>query len=154
MAKAQPAPTAAEEELAQRDVSATDSLEQDAKDQRKQQRAEVRAGAGGVAVQAGENPSEFHRSDHVQFNSVTSPERPDQYTVSNPNDQPFYGHFVTVTGGEHEGAYGAYFENVVGTGDGATPLVVKVRTRDANNEVLLVKYDDLAPAESRGNAPR
>jgi hypothetical protein len=95
----------------------------------------------------------MHRSDHVQFNSETSPERPDQYTIRNPETDALYGHFVTVTGGEHEGLYGVYESNVSGTKDG-DPLVVNVRQRGADNNLVTVNYADLAPAQSRGNAPR
>lgn len=153
MAKSQPAPTAAQEQLDQRSVEGNDNLEAQAKEEKRQQRREVLTGSGGAAPAVKGTPSDMHRSDHVQFNSTTSPERPDQYTVSNPNTDALYGHFVTVTGGEHAGAYGVYVDNVQGAPDGSA-RVVSVRTRDADNKLITVKYSDLAPAESRGNAPR
>jgi hypothetical protein len=144
--------TAAEEQLAQRDVQADDSLEQDAKEQRKQQRQELKEG-NPEAAEPRETPAAMHRSDHVQDASERSVDRPDQYTILNPNEQVPYGHFGVVTGGEHQGRFGVFVDTVSAQANGQ-PDTVTIRTRDANNELLQVSYDDLAPTDSRGNAPR
>lgn len=162
MAKAQEAPTAAEEELAQRDANPSDTLEQDAKEQKKQQREELRASKKAPTVKRGDTPSAFHRSDHVQNNTASSAERMDQYTISNPNEQVAYGHFATYTGGEqtqagnqvlNSGDFGVYLDNVAGSEDGETVKQVRFRRRE-DLAVFVVNYDDLTPAGSRGNAPR
>lgn len=107
-----------------------------------------------AAEQVKGEPSDLHRSDHVQLRTQTSGDRPDQLTVSNPNEEPFYGHFVTVTGGEYEGAFGVYVDNSTFDEKTGKPSTVLVRRRGAENDLVLVNYADIAPAESRGNAPR
>ncbi len=52
------------------------------------------------------------------------------------------GHFVSVTGGEHEGRYGVFIEV---SEDGKTAVV---RTRDSDSERLLVPVKDLRPAQA------
>lgn len=164
MAKAQEAPTAAEDELAQRDVNPQGSLEQDAKEQKQERRQELRASKKSVAakVNRGDTPSAQHRSDHVQNNTRSSAERMDQYTISNPHEQVAYGHFCTYTGGEQTqagnqvletGDYGVYLDNVAGSDDGEQVHQVRFRRRE-DLAVFVVNYDDLKPAGSRGNAPR
>jgi hypothetical protein len=157
-----PAPTAAEEELAQRDVQQQDTLKEDAREQKKQQRQELRASKKAAKVERGDTPSAMHRSDHVQNNTASSAERMDQYTISNPNEQVAYGHFATYTGGEvtqagnqvlNSGDFGVYLDNVVGSQDGEQVKQVRFRRRE-DLAVFVVDYDDLAPAGSRGNAPR
>jgi hypothetical protein len=161
VAKAQEAPTAAEEELAQRDANPSDTLEQDAKEQKQQRREELRASKKQPTVKRGNTPSAFHRSDHVQNNTAASSERMDQYTISNPHEQVAYGHFCTYQGGEQQSAgsvlntgdFGVYLDNVAGSEDGETVKQVRFRRRE-DLAVFVVNYDDLTPAGSRGNAPR
>lgn len=132
------------------------------KDQAKEDAANVKDAAAGdgqaatglaTTADAGPEPSDQHRSDHVQIRTGSSGDRPDQLSVTDRAQEPFYGHFVTVVAGEHEGAYGVYYDNVTFDANGK-PDVILVRTRDADNRQLEVRYADVRPAESRGNAPR
>lgn len=141
--------------------AALEDMGLDADAQKEAQRAadeaakDENASATGLATteDQGPEPSDQHRSDHVQLRTQTSGDRPDQLTVSDPRVEPFYGHFVTVTGGPHEGVYGVYVDNRTFK-DNGKPDIVLVRERGSSNAILEVAYDDLAPAESRGNAPR
>jgi PAB1-binding protein PBP1 len=153
MARSQPAPTAAEEELAQREQGNQDTLAQRAKEEKAQQKQELRAGRRSPTTDIGDEPAELHRSDHVQLYTKTSGNRPDQYTQRNPAEEVAYGHFCTVTAGEHEGLYGVYVDNVSFKENGQ-PDVVTVRERGESVNSYAVYYDDLAPAQSRGTAPR
>lgn len=156
-----PAPTAAEEELAQRDVQQQDTLKEDAREQKKQQRQELRASKKAAKVERGDTPSAMHRSDHVQNNTAASPERPDQYTIRNPHEEVAYGAFCTYTGPEMQSAgstletgdYGVLLDTKAGSEDGETVKQVTFRRR-ADLATFPVNYDDLKPSESRGNAPR
>ncbi len=153
MARSKPAPTAAEEELQQRDAGAQqDTLADTAAEQKREQRAELKAGnpEAGPALQ---EPAEMHRSDHVQLYTKTSGNRPDQYSVLNPSEEVNYGHFCTVTGGEHEGLYGVYVDTVSFKANGQ-PDKVTVRESGGSVAQYQVDYDDLAPAQSRGNGAR
>ena len=57
------------------------------------------------------------------------------------DDQATVGAFVDVVSGDHEGRYGVLVE--AHSLDRAI-----VRTRDANNELLVTAYSDLRPAEA------
>lgn len=142
-----PAPkTASEERLEQLDGDDTsrDQLKAQAKEEKKTQREELKTKAISDVPERGEGEETIaHASDHVHG------VRPDNLV----SGVPFYGHFVTVTGGEDKGAFGVYEDTISLDKDGQ-PDVIRVRTRDADNRVILVKYADLEPAESRGNAPR
>jgi hypothetical protein len=59
-----------------------------------------------------------------------------------------------VTGGEHEGLFGVYVDNVSFKENGQPDVVTVRRCGESVNSLFAVNYDDLAPAESRGNAPR
>jgi hypothetical protein len=91
MARSQPAPTAAEEELAQREQGNQDTLAQRAKEEKAQQKQELRAGRRSPTTDIGDEPAELHRSDHVQLYTKTSGNRPDQYTQRNPAEEVAYG---------------------------------------------------------------
>lgn len=144
------APTAAEELLAQAKaggsvVTPIPVLERQAEEQRKQRDEAMSATPTDAQLRAGEgadDPMIGRASDHQHG------VRPDNVV----GGHVFYGHFAVVTKGEYEGRFGVY-EDTVSLKDGR-PDLVRFRTRDARNELLTVAYDDLAPAESRGNAPR
>lgn len=61
-----------------------------------------------------------------------------------------YGHFCTITKGDHEGTLGV-FTDVISRDKDGYPDLVQVRPRRAGNVILTVPYKDLAPAESLGN---
>jgi hypothetical protein len=156
VARDKPAPTAAEEQLQQRDAEQEDTLAQDAADQKSEQRDQLKQARKESLVSSselGEEPAAQHRSDHVQLYTRTSGNRPDQYSMVNPNEEVAYGHFCTVTAGEHEGLFGVYVDTVSFKENGQ-PDVVTVRERGGATRNFAVNYDDLAPTESRGNATR
>lgn len=56
----------------------------------------------------------------------------------NPDETPTLGNFLEVVKGPHDGRYGIYLS------DGDPPNIV-VRTRDDNDECLLVDINDTRP---------
>ena len=68
----------------------------------------------------------------------------DQATARDDSDA-YYGHFVSVTGGEHQGAYGTYEANAE-VGDDGYPKKIIVRRRDDASNVITVNYSDCEPA--------
>jgi hypothetical protein len=156
VARDKPAPTAAQEQLEQRDQEQTDTLAETASEQQSEQRDQLKQARKETLVSStdlGEEPAAQHRSDHVQLYTRTSGNRPDQYTIRNPNEDALYGHFVVATGGEHEGLYGTYVDATAFKENG-DPEIVTVRERGGGLRNFSVRYDDLAPAESRGNGGR
>lgn len=59
------------------------------------------------------------------------------------------GSFCRVVSGPYEGRYAVYI-NTATVGPDGYPVDVVVRTRDANDELLNVKYADIRPAEAGG----
>ena len=59
------------------------------------------------------------------------------------------GSWVDVVAGEHEGRRGAYVGDESHGKDGY-PARVLVRTRDAENELLVVNYSDIRPSSYTG----
>lgn len=56
------------------------------------------------------------------------------------------GTFVRVVSGPHKGRYGVF--HAVGEEHAGWPVTAVVRTRDAEDENLLVDYGDLRPSEA------
>lgn len=59
------------------------------------------------------------------------------------------GSFCNVIAGPYAGRYAVYI-NTATVGPDGYPVDVVVRTRDANDELLNVKYTDIRPAEAGG----
>lgn len=64
-------------------------------------------------------------------------------------DDAILGTFVAVVAGKYRGRRGNYFEDVSHGKDGYPDLVL-VRSRDADNAVLEVKYSDIRPTSYLG----
>jgi len=96
-----------------------------------------------------EDANAGHWSPHIrgQF--------PDNRVAAGASDKGtvMYGHFCTVTDGDHEGTFGV-FVDVLSVDDQGYPELVQVRPRGNPLNVVTVKYSDLEPAESRGNGTR
>jgi hypothetical protein len=63
------------------------------------------------------------------------------------DDDAITGRFCTVVSGEHQGRYGVLQNTATLTANGWPELVV-VRTRDAEDENLVVRYEDIRPAQA------
>jgi hypothetical protein len=74
--------------------------------------------------------------------------RPDSFSRKAGNSA-LYGHFVTVTGGDHKGAYGTY-EDTSSVDSEGFPVDITVRRRDDSHELIEVKYDDCEAATAGG----
>lgn len=72
-------------------------------------------------------------------------------TVYRPrsDDDVLSGHFCNVVTGPHAPRYGV-FTNTASVGEDGYPDEVVVRTRDAIDENLIVKYSDIRPALAGG----
>lgn len=80
-----------------------------------------------------------------------SPEAVAGGTVYRPrtDDDVLTNHFCNVISGPQAGRYGVY-TNTASLGDDGYPDEVVVRTRDAVDENLIVKYSDIRPALAGG----
>lgn len=117
-----------------------DEREQQLKDAEKHSAA-AKAAAKNIKA---DHPEQAYKSSHVPGDPGQDGHPgyfPDQYT----KDRVVYGHFCVVTGGDEEGVYGVYIDNVA-SDDKGTPTQVLVRERNTGR-ILTVNYDDLAPAQ-------
>lgn len=71
-----------------------------------------------------------------------------QYTRRSDNDA-LLGSWVDVVSGEHAGRRGAYVDDDTHGEDGYPERVI-VRTRDAENELIVVNYSDIRPSAYTG----
>jgi len=96
-----------------------------------------------------EDSAAGHWSPHVRGNF------PDNRVGATASDKGnvMYGHFCTVSDGEHEGVYGV-FVDIISVDDQGYPELVQVRPRGNPLSLITVKYSDLEPSESRGNGNR
>jgi hypothetical protein len=78
----------------------------------------------------------------------------DPVEVDNHNrrsdDDALYGSFVDVVSGDHEGRRGAYEQTLSHDAKTGYPATILVRTRDAQNEGLVVNYGDVRTSEYTG----
>jgi hypothetical protein len=65
------------------------------------------------------------------------------------DDDALLGGWVDVVSGEHQGRFGSYRDTAQVCSDGY-PKTIWVRTRDADNLLLEVAYEDVRPAERTG----
>jgi hypothetical protein len=68
-------------------------------------------------------------------------------TTARSDEDALVGHFVEVTAGDHEGRHGV-LEGVSNPDKDGYPQDASVRTRDAQNILIGVKYRDLKRASS------
>lgn len=125
-------------------VEADDAVEQREQDIKAAQENDEAAKLAGKARAKLDTAEQAYKSSHVPGSPREEGHPgyfPDQYT----RDGVVYGHFCVVTGGDEEGAYGVYVDNVTSDENGR-PVVVIVRERNTGR-MLSVKYDDIAPAQ-------
>lgn len=72
-----------------------------------------------------------------------------QVVVMRPRDDDdvLTGSFADVVDGEHKGRYGVYTQTA-STGEDGYPVTVVFRTRDDQDEVLIVRYEHLRPSQA------
>jgi hypothetical protein len=122
------------------------SAEQLAQDFKKDE-LQTAAQVAGVDV-----PSSATKADIAEAltqNTQTVPPRVVNQYTRRSGDEPLPGSWVDVVAGEHQGRKGHYFEDVSHAQDGF-PDRVHVRTRDADNLVVEVGYDEIRPSAYTG----
>lgn len=77
---------------------------------------------------------------------------PREYSEFDADVNPRLGGFVDVVDGEHAGRYGVYEETIAHNEKTGLPSVLRVRTRDANNELLIVDAADVRRAGYKAKA--
>lgn len=73
------------------------------------------------------------------------------YGVQRRSDEDaLLGSWVDVVGGEYQGRFGAFVSTVEHDAQTGYPLLVLVRTRDADNLLIEVAYQDIRPSARNG----
>ena len=104
------------------------------------------ANVQGVEVEKGDTKADI--AEKLATPAV-QPVLVNQYTRRS-GDDALLGSWVDVVSGEHEGRRGQYVDDASHDPQTGYPDEVLVRTRDANNELLAVKYADIRPSAYTG----
>lgn len=87
--------------------------------------------------------------DETPSASAAVPVVVDNRTRRDDNDA-LLGSFVDVVSGEHQGRFGAYVADIENDASTGYPALVLVRTRDADNLLIEVLYQDIRPSQRTG----
>ncbi|HEX9007324.1 MAG TPA: hypothetical protein VF889_08510 [Bacteroidota bacterium] len=106
-----------------------------------------------AAVVGADVPSSATKADLAE--AIVAQQAPaSPVTVDNrtqrSQDDALFGSFVDVVSGEHQGRFGAYVATVEHDAQSGYPTVIIIRTRDADNLLLEVQYQDVRPSLRNG----